>query len=502
MNKALNKYWVLLLCLLGSFVRLLFGYYYELWTQAPDQLAWELVIEQGNFSYDHLIHYPHEGGTILVSLLSYIVEIFTNFSSLTFSAVIIDFAVRYIQIRIVKKIFNTQVAFLFALWTIFATPSIIPWGTVNFGLHSLSSVFPFIFLFLLSQKKDSPRHQIVCGIFLGLAFWFSYSNFILIPVFFLYGLVSKMKVINWVYSVLSLVSVVVVHLMARLFLDAGFHLSELDLLSIRGESFSINEINIWNQLSYMLSIISNSAMALPKPSTYAEVIKLIYYAFCLLSGIGFYIAYKKHRFKKSIYLIFPIILLFLITYLLSPFSHLSDTGSYISFRHLTYILPLASLAIISGLSSLRYKAIVVLFLLLGTYRSSKLFTMDKAPENDIITKASGWVLATKLGHNTEAVSSIIIDNPEKRELLIQGVGWGISTALMSDINKLDISKSDSKINELVELISKYPESFQGLLLEGVKFSFSDNVTPRLNSDLLVKIEETLNKRSTTKPKLH
>lgn len=502
MNRILNKYWILLLCLLWSFVRLLFGYYYELWTQAPDQLAWELVIEQGNFSYDHLIHYPHEGGTILISLLSHLVERFTDFSSLTILAVIIDFAVRYIQIRIVKKVFNTQVAFLFASWTIFATPSIIPWGTVNFGLHMLSSVFPFIFLFLLSRKNDSMRHHIFCGVFLGLAFWFSYSNFVLIPVFFLYNLVRKIKAINWVYSFLGLVSVAAAHLMVRLYLDAGFHLSELNLLSIRGEIFSISKVSFWNQMSYMPRVFANSVMALPKPSSNMEVIRLIYYAFFLLSAIGFYIAYKKNHFKKSVYLMFPIITLFLMVYLLSPFSHLLDTGNHISFRHLTYIVPLFILAIISGLSSFRYKIIVVLFLLLGTYRSSEIFTMEKVSENEVITKATGWVLATKLGHNTEAVSSIIANNPEKRDLLIQGVGWGTSTALMYGINKLDTSKSNSKINELVELLSRYPESFQGLLIEGVKFSFSDNVSPKLNSNLKVKIEEALNKRSKIKPKLN
>src|SRR5690606_32878207 len=135
-----------------------------------------LILDQTKFSYEYLIHYPHEGGTILISLLSQFVNLFTSFSSLTVVAFLLDFVVRFIQITVVKKVFNSQTALLFGVWTIFATPALIPWGTVNFGLHYLSSVFPFILLLLLYRKKNTLKYYLGCGLFLGLACWFSYSN--------------------------------------------------------------------------------------------------------------------------------------------------------------------------------------------------------------------------------------------------------------------------------------------------------------------------------------
>jgi len=35
---------------MGSIVRLLYGYFYKPWSLGPDQIAWELIIEQGSFS--------------------------------------------------------------------------------------------------------------------------------------------------------------------------------------------------------------------------------------------------------------------------------------------------------------------------------------------------------------------------------------------------------------------------------------------------------------------
>ena len=68
-RKGWKRYDILILCFLGTFVRIMYGLIYEPWLQAPDHLAWELLIEQGSFRYDHLIHYPHEGGSILISII-------------------------------------------------------------------------------------------------------------------------------------------------------------------------------------------------------------------------------------------------------------------------------------------------------------------------------------------------------------------------------------------------------------------------------------------------
>ena len=502
MTLFFKKYGVLILCILGSFTRLLYGYLYEPWNDAPDHIAWELIIEQHNLRYDHLIHYPHEGGTILVSLLCCIVEWFTNFSSLTIVAIVLDFFVRFLQINIVKKVFNLQAAALFGCWTIFAVPSILPWGTVNFGLHYVASVFPFILLFLLAQKKDTIKYHLMCGLFLGFAFWFSYSNVILIPVFFLYKILTRSHIKKWFYSTLSLGTLILLHLLTRKFLDAGFHLTSFAPTSIRGEAFSLNNINIFDQLRNMPTVIANAIAGLPHTNKFMNIIRPVYYVLFVASIIGFLRAFKQHRFHNSVYLIFPIILFFLIIYVLSPFVHSKEVGNYTSFRHLAYVVPLISLWIIVGFLSSNYKYVVIVFLLLGTYRTCQLFTMDQTSSKEMSIKAAGWVLGTKLGHDPDALTSILKDNPEKSMLLSQGIGWGICTSLMQGVDELNMFESRSKVDELVEIVSTFPKPYRNHLLEGIDFSFSDQVFPRLNKRLYVKIEEVWNKRSSYDPALN
>lgn len=500
--KALTKYGIFVICILGSVTRMLYGYVHEPWIHAPDQLAWEMVIEQGNLSYAQLIHYPHEGGSILFSLFCQLIEPFTSFSSLTILAFLIDFGVRFIQITIVKKLFNRKVALLFGLWTIFASPIIIPWGTLNFGLHSISSVFPFILLLLLFKNKQTMKDQLLTGSFLGLAFWFSYSNIILIPAFFLYNLMARKKFNNWGYALLSITLVLTLHLITRYTSDSGFHLNEFPFSSIRGEVFSISEINFWDRVMNLPNVITNSFITLPYPDQFSGVMKSVFWLSCLISAISLFLAYKKNKLRKKNYTLIPIILLFVISYMLSPFFVEEDTGNHVTFRHLTYIAPLISLAIIVGLSYLNKKLILIPFLLLGVLQFNRLIQMEKTPQNDITTKASGWVLANKLGHDTELINSIIQDNYKKTELLIQGVGWGTSTTLIKDTHTLSKPQIKNKVDELVGLITQYPNSYQKDLLNGVEFSFSDQVNPRLDKNILPIIIDEYKKRHTTKPKLH
>lgn len=501
MSRILDKYGVLALCFLGTLIRIIYGYIYEPWNQAPDHLAWELVIEQQQFSYDHLIHYPHEGGSILISLLSSIIELFTNFSSLTISALIIDFSVRLIQINVVKKIFNTRIAVLFGLWTIFAVPIIIPWGTLNFGLHSIASVFPFLLLWVLSKYNNTVKQQFLSGAFLGFAFWFSYSNIILIPAFFIYLIISKVAFKNWKYCLLGLSIILGFHILVREFMDPGFHLHEFQSNSIRGEVFSLSGVNIWERIFEIPQVMANSVTALPHPIESAAFVKVIFYASCLLAIIGFIIDHQKEKFSKFNVVIISMILIFYTLYLLSPFYNSETNGNHIVFRHLTYITPLLFLFIIIGLSAIKYKVVIIPLFFIGIFQSICLFKIENKHESEIPIKAAGWVLAKKLGHQPETLISIIEDNPEKRDLLIQGVAWGTSGSLLINANPKEATQSNQKIKDLIELLLKYPESYQINLYEGLKFSFSDQVTPLLNQDLLEKTTTEYNYQITAKSKL-
>lgn len=505
MLNFIKSHAILCLCLLGTLIRLGYGLIYTPWSLAPDHIAWELVLEQGSFQYNHLIHYPHEGGTILIALLALIVEFFSDFSSLAIVALLLDFVVRWVQIRVVKDIFGAKVALFFGIWTVFATPSILPWGMSNFGLHAISSVFPFLLLAFLHRKNDSVKFHALCGAFLGLALWFSYSNAVLIPVFFGYRILKKESMKRWLYSLGGLAVVLGLHLFVRKYADAGFQLSHFGLDSVRGEQFSLHGARFWDQLSVAPTIAANSMAALPDSNAWMEPIRLLFYFFWFVAGIGFLMAFQKRLFHPArpesyfgvAFAILPTILLFLGIYLFSPFFGKTDLGDYVVFRHLTYILPLIALFTILGLSQVKYGSVVLtVFLVFGTFRSSQLFFQEAKAPNEMTVAATGWVLGTKFGHDPQTLVSIVEANPQKRKALIRGIGWGSASSLMFEENHpFDQAKANAQVEKLVEVILSYPLVYRADLLEGVLFAFSDQVQPRLNPELYVKFEEGFRNQS-------
>lgn len=486
---------ILFICLLGSLVRFLYGYFYEPWNNSPDQLAWELLLEQQKFRYDHLIHYPHEGGTILISAVQHIIILFSGYSSLAISAMIFDFVVRFIQIKIIKSVFSLNTALIFGVWSIFATPSIIPWGTLSFGLHYISSVFPFALLFIIHKRENSKKFFLLSGIFLGLAFWFSYINFILIIAFYLFLIISKEKLNLWFYSIFSVTSIIIIHLVFRIFLDAGFHLNEFDFLSIRGENFFLKDIDLLNRIYSLPSTTVNSIVASSQNIFLDNIFKVIYYLLFIVAIGGIYISYKKQLSPKKLGIIISVLVCFLALYIISPFFYDKDFNHYINYRHLTYIIPLLSLLTILGLKSIKYnKALILIYLLMSFVLTVKLFTNEKISPGNTVTQATGWVVGTKLGHDSNAIVDIINKNSTQKKLLIQGIGWGISTSLMQDVDTSDTTYTETKINTLVELIYKYPKSYKNDILLGIDFSFSNNVKPKLDKDLLNKFKIKIAKK--------
>ncbi|WP_430412348.1 hypothetical protein [Kordia sp.] len=495
MIEFIKKNIIWIVCILGSIVRLLYGYFYEPWQEAPDQMAWELIIEQGKFQYDHLIHYPHEGGTIVLSLLSHIVELFTDFSSLTVVAFCVDFCFRFIQLKIVQHVFNLKTAIIFGVWSVFAVPILLPWATVNYGLHAISSVFPFLLLWILTKKHTSSRAYWSVGISLGLILWFSYSNIVLIPVFISYVVFRYPKNKQWRFAVFGFAIVMIFHVLVRMFADAGFHLNEFGITAIRDVNFSLGDVPILNRLYQLPSVIANGALVLPNETAFYSGMKILYYIFGFIALIGLFFRYRKHEFRKEILIISSIILTFFIAYIVSPFFTDSVTGNYVTHRHLTYIMPFVSLLMIVGLTAVRYHQIVIVFLLLGMVRSFQFFATEKTPHNEIFVKATGMILGTKFGHDQEVLYAILDKNSEDKELLLFGIGWGMSTTLMQDADSLNDDQIALKIAHLVDTFFNYSSDERISIYQGIKFSFSDDVTPRMDKQLFKKIESIINQRA-------
>jgi len=482
----------LLFCLLGGIVRLLYGVWFQPWLQAPDHLAFEMLIEDGSMAYDHLIHYPHEGGTLLVGLLGRMVSPFTETGSLAIVAFLLDSIGRFVQLYVISKLFKGRVALAFGIWTVFGTAMIIPWGTISFGLHAVASVFPFVLLYILHQKQNTMRAQVLNGVFLALAFWFSYSNAFLIPVYFLFQWLKHKENRHWGYALLSMTLVLGLHILVRLTADAGFELEETSVASIRGTSFDLSKLkSIKGWIGGWGVPMEQAAAGIQTEIRFVGRIALYLWKALFVLGIFGVLRsvwQKKTPLKVSMHLL--TLLFFVTAYSMSPFFFESDRlANYVAYRHLAYILPLLTLMIILGLSMQRfYAATIGVFLCLGIF--STVFLFRQKPSEIQSEQITGWVLGAKLGHQPESLSQMILAAPCNPSKVFQGIGWGMSAALFSKLDENDPPSWEKALDKAASLLPRYPKRFQADLLAGIDYSFSMAVTPPLN----VCIEEELLKK--------
>lgn len=476
LHKLWSSYYIILLCLLGSLVRILFGLEFHPWYTAPDHLAWDLVIDQNNYSYDQLIHYPHEGGSIIISLLARIVNPLAEISALTIIALLLDFLVRYIQIRIVAKLFDKRIALFFAFWTILASPIILPWGTVNFGLHYISSLFPFVLLLLVSNYNESRKQNCLLGLFLGLAIWFSYSNVILALAAFVFVLARRTRLKAIAEVLICFGAIIGLHALVRIYADPGFQLNGFGLGTVRGESFALSDIDLLSVIADFPQVLLNGLIALPNDNLGIPFMFYILLVFLFISILGFVLRKRTDSIAFITKTAFLMVVAYLLLYLISPFYFEESSGNYVMYRHLTYITPLIAMLLIVGVQRLKPIASVILILVLSV-NTSFVFNSEKMEPNDMTAKATGWVLGTKLGHSPETLIEIVNDNTEIKHLLVEGIAWGTCNALFLSIESAE--ELQNKTDQLIELMHEYPPEFHAAFYAGVEFAFSAMVTPRL-----------------------
>ncbi len=462
-------------CLLGSIIRITYSYLHQPWLGAPDHLAWELVLEQGKFGYDYLIHYPHEGGSIIVSLLALVVENITSISSLTIVALLLDFIIRFVQIVIVQRLYNQWVTIAFGIWTLFATPIFIPWASVNFGLHYLSGVFPFILLYLTHTPLKTTRAQLILGAFLGVCIWFSYINVVAVLVFMAFQVINSKKIPRVSWS--AFLAVVVIHVMVRLNTEVGFQIEQLSTASIRGASFNFGLQDFTERISNFHLLIGKAFVGLEHTNIFLTG---ALWTMLLLLIVGVLLQLKSKNGWQIRLFPFAIIVTFLLFYFISPFYNKSIEASFILDRHLTYIIPLLALFVIDGLSQSKLKPLLIsTFISLQVIPSVMLFYQNNELDKTLNKRASGWVIGRKFGHSPEKVLPIISANSEDSQMLVYGIGWGISTAIIED--NADHEKVATRVHHYFSL---YPENYQGNLFEGFQHSL-DIFYPEENKNEII-----------------
>jgi len=490
----LKKWHLVIILLAGTIIRFIYGYSSKAWLGAPDQLAWGLSIDEmlhsKTWSYIQLIHAPHEGGSFLISLVSILFRpLQFILPSLSFTALLIDTIARLIQIKITQKLFGNETACWFGAWTIASVPLLIPWATVNFGLHSLFSFVPFVFFYFAIIYKENKYLPVLCGIISGIAVSFSYDSVVLVAVSILFLLFAtknlKVKLFNILIFFIACILVLLPHVFTRVYLNTGGALDANPAFSIRGvpldDLFTAphfgNLCTVWFTSlpgSYLLSSLNFL------PAGLSLVIMLLF----LFTGILFYVLSDSIK-KETKLLSLCILILFLAAYAFSPFYGGSyHNKSYVYYRHLCYIVPFVTAIMITGfIHSGKFK----LYLLTAWIILCSVASFQYISATPKITqpayRAAGWVLAKKYGDHVNKLFQIhaITETRYQDELLI-GFGWGLSAAILQN-------KSDSgSIEKLIQVVKQCPEKYKPEIIQGVRYSFAKGITPVLDPELLTLLD--------------
>jgi hypothetical protein len=498
-NYRFTKWQLATILLLGTAVRFAYGFYAKTWLAAPDQLAWGLDIDamlhSKAWSYTQLAHAPHEGGSFLISLISLLFRpLQFLMPPLSFAALAIDTVSRFIQVRITQKLFGSVTALCFGVWTILSVPLLLPWGIVNFGLHSLVSFIPFVFFYFALVYKDNKFLPVIFGIITGIAVSFSYDSIILIPASILFlvlnGKNARLKLNELLLFLGVSIIVLLPHVFTRLFLYSASSLHTEHVLAVRGVPFDVFTItHIKNLCTVWFSVLPGSFLLSSPVFLSPNLLRLVVFFF-LFAGMAFYLVNRSTE-KNEKWLAAGMVLLFVTAYAFSPFYGGSySSKSYVYYRHLCYIIPFLTVLIVHGfLTSGKFKWYFVCMWLILCGGASIQYMISTQPVQQPAYKAAGWILAMKYGGNINKLRQIdSATGIEYQNELLFGFGWGLS----ADIFK---NRSDSAaVEQLVHAINEYPLKEQPVVIEGVWYSFNKGITPLLDQRLPVMLEQRLSKK--------
>lgn len=475
----------LVLVLLGTLVRLVYGCHAMLWRCAPDQAAWDLnlryALHTGGSAYHEFIHYPHEGGSLLLSLLAIAFAPLDGWlPPLSWAALFTDTLSRYLQIRMSTRLFGWSSARWFGAWTVLSVPLILPWGTVDFGLHSLVAFVPFLFI-RYAMDRDVPDRKL--GVLAGLGGCLSYECLILVPAYlarsFMVGGVKKSTFGEAAGFLLGAIVGFLPHVVLRLFLDNAFSLENMPALGVRGlEQEPLRLVSAFpNLITVWISTLPASFLLSALEPLSSRMTALVVFSFLLIGVVNA----SRTRRSRAEWLILWVILLFSIVYAMSPlFVDRVDAKSYLPYRHFTFILPLLVLLMVVGLVRIRASAWVLGAWLALCASASLAFMMRTAPCLNGNDGATGWVLARKYGHDPERLVGMaeLVQEPDREELL-RGFGWGMTTTIFEHASSGD----GAPMERMCHYWSRFPARYRAQLLDGVRLAFAPGVTPVLDSSL-------------------
>ncbi|MBL8012044.1 MAG: hypothetical protein JNJ64_15665 [Flavobacteriales bacterium] len=469
--------------LVGTLVRAWFGWSHQLWGLAPDQAAWDLaladVAHHGLPGFKHLIHYPHEGGSLPLSLIALLcMAIPGPVPPLSWAALLVDALVRYLQIGWAARLFGPRTGLVFGAWTVLAVPTMLPWATVNFGLHALMAFAPFAVAVMLKEGAGPFRTGLVIGGLASLA----YDVWVLLPVCLAWWLMVDRgrSPRAWAALLAGAALAFLPHALVRLSVDLGFGSEQWAPLSVRGAERSELDPRDWpvRFVSIWADVIPGSFTMGPVTDPGVRAI-----AWCVLPVLLIGSAVSLMRSGRAAAVAGAFVLAFTGAMAVLPlFTIRADGTGIVHYRYVPFIMPLLALLVVDGVCRMgRWWKGAALAWLAGCAALSIVYMVRTPVAAHASDEATGWVLGRKYGERPgDLLRMMSLLDPDRRPDFLRGCGWGTAAALFDGRGPRD--------REAIErgraLLTAYPSEAQAEVWRGVERAFDPAVTPRLDPIVL------------------
>lgn len=484
--------WIGIFLIAGTLVRVAYALLFRPWWQAADHLAWDIVLKSvgqlDGLGYWQLIHYPQEGGSLPISLLTLLFGRIPGVAALPASALVIDTLSRWVQLKIVAERFDRRMLLLFGAWTVAGLPILVTWSSVNCGLHSLASFFPFLMLWLVTAPRTGPGQGWRDGALCGLFIWFTYDCVLLLPLYAIAVFRRPQAFGQAARFVIALFVVLGLHLAVRSCFDAGFHLPEWGPASVRGLDFrrplgamACDLATVWVQA------LPGSSLLPGLFGVEVRQVRWFWALFVLAGAIGcWWTGRTDPACRRSLYACVLVVVAFAVGYAISPLAvHQVDHPSYMFYRHWAFILPMIALMTIAGLVGSRAGRIAAwCFVGLGSLGVMAMFRDPPSREAKLLD--TGFVLALKFGHDPARLEAVIGNVPDQAHELWIGAGWGTAEELLV-FN--DPTTEDTE--HLISLVNSYTATPRVLVIQGVDLAFTRNGNDRITEATRKRVHEGL-----------
>lgn len=435
------------LLLLGTALRLAWGLRTEAYLQAPDMLAWGLLLadESAGLRADRLLHYPHEGGSALIGALAWLLGRETPLlPPLAWATLTLEAVGRGAASWLVLRRLGPRGAVAFAALVALGPPLLLPWGTLAFGMHGQAAMLPVLLLLAHSGGGSTGTGGAVRhGVGAGLAVALCYDAAVVLPAALALALREPGDRLRRAgYWTLGAGLGVLPHVLVRGLLDLGFALvtaSDGGAASATQTGVQIRgvDLSLAAPLERLAALPEAAFDLLPRalllqsePAAAGRALGSVWWVAC---GVAVVAAMVDRQRRAMAAAATATLLLFLLAWHFGPFHPPVEVPSVaVAFRHVAFILPTACLLLALGIERRPGRFACGIALLLGLWGAGQTLAASTTGERPLWREA-GWVLAQKIGHAPGRLVAVVEAAPaDARVALVEGVGGGLAEATLAN----------------------------------------------------------------------